>query len=131
MAEETLRAEVERRLDRPFADVQSQLTELLDLSWEEVEVVVETSADAKERSHADVIVDLVDRSERKPKVHEVVRRAAIRFIGRRWHQRENPWDRHKHRVPPTPPRTDAEPEDLDEWTPYRPDEDGRSRPEED
>ena len=31
----------------------------------------------------------------------------IRWIGKPWRERENPWDRFKDRVPPAPPRTDT------------------------
>lgn len=93
------------------------------MEWDEVEVVIETSAAKADRSRADVIVDLVRRTERKPAVQTRMRRAVIRWIGKPWRERENPWERFKDRVPPPPPRTDAPTDDLDEWTPLKPDED--------
>ncbi len=120
--ERELRTEVERRLERRFEDVQEQLTELFDLEWDEVETVILTSAERSDRSEADVIVDLVDRAEATPPVQQRVRRAVIRWIGKPWRERENPWDRYKHKIP-EPPSTDPDrSEDLDEWTPYRPEE---------
>jgi hypothetical protein len=115
--EDDHRPEVARRLGRPFADVQQQLEEMFDREWDEVVVVIETAALKSGRSHADVIVDLVERSERKPPVQSRLRRSLIRWIGKPWRERENPWDRFKDRVPPPPPRTDAPPDDLDEWAP--------------
>ena len=117
MAEDALRAEVSRRLDRPFEQVQRQLEELFDQEWSEVRVVVSTAADRGDRSEADVICDLVRRSEHKPSVHERVRREVIRWIGKPWRERTDPWDKHKHRVPGRPPPTDLDRDDLEEWTP--------------
>ena len=122
-ADEESSAEVERRLGRPFAEVQSQLEELFDRDWDEIAIVVETSSMKSGRTRADVIVDLVERSERKPSPQSRVKRSLIRWIGKPWRERENPWDRFKDRVPPPPPRTDKEASDLDEWTPLQPDED--------
>lgn len=116
-------AEVEQRLSRPFETVRAQLEEMFDEEWDEVVVVVATSAEKSHRSYADVIVDLVERSERKPAPQTRVRRSLIRWIGKPWRERENPWDRFKHRVPPPPPKVDEESKDLDEWTPLKPDED--------
>ena len=116
------RAEVERRLGRPWPEVEDQLTDLFEMEWEEVSIVIETSADKGDRSRADVIVELVERTEHKPAVHARVRRSMIRWIGKPWRERENPWDRFKHRLPDAPPPTDTEADDLDEWTPYRPEE---------
>ena len=115
--------EVERRLGRPFSEVQLKLEELFDQEWDEISIVVETSAAKSERSRADVIVDLVERSERKPSAQTRVKRSVIRWIGKPWRERSNPWDRFKGRVPPVPPKTDTKAADLEEWTPLRPDED--------
>lgn len=120
---EDVRTQVEQRLGRPFDRVRDQLIELFDMEWDDVEVVIETSATKSDRSRADVIVDLISRAERKPAVQTRFRRAVIRWIGKPWRERENPWDRFKHRVPPPPPRTDTRAEDLEEWTPLKPDED--------
>ena len=116
-------AEVARRLGRPFEQVRKQLLELFDQEWEEIEVVIETSASKSGRSRADVIVDLVSRSESRPGVQSRVRRTLIRWIGKPWRERANPWDRFRDRLPPLPPKTDREAADLDEWTPLRPDDD--------
>lgn len=121
MDEQRLRDEVERRLDRSFARVQQELVELLDLEWEDIEVVVNTSADRHDRSEADVIVELIARAEQPPPVHSRIRKSVIRWIGKPWRERENPWERHKHRIP-EPPSTEEQPKDLEEWTPYRPEE---------
>lgn len=117
-----MRSEVERRLGTPFDQVQDRLIELFDMDWEEVEVVIETSVSKGDRSRADVIVDLVGRTERKPAVQARVRRAVIRWIGKPWRERSNPWDRFKDRVPPLPPKTDTADDDLEEWTPTKPEE---------
>lgn len=114
--------DVERRLGRPFSEVQAQLEEMFDREWDEITVVIETSATKSNRSRVDVIVDLIERSERKPSAQTRVKRSLIRWIGKPWRERENPWDRFKDKVPPPPPRIDAKPDDLDEWTPLRPDE---------
>lgn len=116
-------AEVERRLGRPFEEVRSQLEEMFDQEWDEVAVVIETSAMKTERSFADVVVGLVERSQRKVPVQSRVKRGVIRWIGKPWRERENPWDRFAGKVPPPPPRTNTEAADLDEWTPLRPDDD--------
>jgi hypothetical protein len=117
------RAEVERRLGRPFEDVKGQLLELFGREWDEIEIVIETSASKRERSAADVIVELVGRAEVKASVQSRIRRKIVRWIGKPWRDRENPWDRFKDRLPPAPPRTSAGADDLEEWTPLRPDED--------
>ena len=120
-----LRAEVERRLRRPFATVQDQLCELFGRDWDDVETFVATSATKKERSEADVICDLVAKAEEKTPATTVVRRAVVRFIGKPWRERENPWDKYKGRVPTgagvpaDPPPTAGE--GLP-WVPPRPDE---------
>lgn len=121
----TLRQEVEGRLGRPFDEVRDELTELFGREWDEVEVVIATSAHKTERSEADVIVELVAKIEERPPVAGRVRRAVIRWIGKPWRERENPWDRYKHRVP-EPPSTDLDEDadDLDQWTPFRPEADG-------
>lgn len=116
-------AEVERRLGRSFDEVRAQLEEMFDREWDEIAVVIETSSMKSERSFSEVIVDLVARSERKPPVQSRVRRSVIRWIGKPWRDRANPWDRFKDRVPPPPPRTESQAGDLDEWTPLRPEED--------
>ena len=123
MPDEATRAEVEQRLGRSFDSVQDQLVELFDQEWEEVEIVIETAATKRELSAADVIVDLAGKAEERPAVPSRIRRSLIRWIGKPWRERENPWDRFKGRVPPPPPRTDTQAEDLDEWTPLKPDED--------
>lgn len=122
MGDDQTRAEVERRLGRSFERVQDQLLELFGREWDEIEIVIETSATKRERSRADVIVELVQKAETKPAVQSRVRRTLIRWIGKPWRERENPWDRFKDRLPPVPPRTDAKADDLDEWTPLRPDD---------
>ncbi len=102
----------------------AKLEELFDSEWDDVLVIIETSATKTGRTHDEVIADLLDRSERKPPVQSRVRRGVIRWIGKPWRQRENPWDRFKGKVPPPPPRiSKAGPDDLDEWTPLQPDED--------
>jgi len=118
-----VREEVEARLGRSFESVQRQLTEHFGRDWDDVIVVVETAAMKGDRSQADVIVELVERFERKPSAQTRIKRSVVRWIGKPWRERENPWDRFKDRVPPPPPRTNAPAEDLDEWTPLRPDED--------
>lgn len=123
MPDDATRAEVEQRLGRPFAQVREQLLDLFGREWDEIEVVIETSSSKRDRSPADVIVDLVGKAEEKPAAPGRLKRSLIRWIGKPWRERENPWDRFKHRVPPPPPRTDSSPEDLEEWTPLRPDED--------
>lgn len=122
MPDERTRAEVEGRLGRPFEQVKAQLLELFGRDWDEVEVVIETSASKGGRSAADVIVDLVGRAERRPGVQSRIRRRLVRWIGKPWRDRENPWDRFKDRLPPAPPRPSQGASDLDEWTPLRPDE---------
>jgi hypothetical protein len=117
------RSEVERKLGRTFSDVQAQLEEMFDREWDEIAVVIETRAMKTDLSHADVIVELVERFDRKPAPQQRVKRSLIRWIGKPWRERENPWDRFKDKVPPVPPRTDAKPGDLDEWTPLKPEED--------
>jgi len=114
--------EVAARLGRPFEQIRVQLEDMFDEEWEEVAVVIETSATKTGRSYADVIVDLVERSERKPSAQTRVKRSVIRWIGKPWRERENPWDRFKDRVPPPPPPTDTQSADLEEWTPLRPDD---------
>jgi hypothetical protein len=116
------RAEVEKELQKPFDEVKSQLEELFDAEWDDVLVIIETSVTKSGRSRAEVIIDLVEKATEKPGVQTKVKRGIIRWIGKPWRERENPWDRFKHRVPPPPPRTDDKPEDLDEWTPLKPDD---------
>ena len=116
--------EVERLLGRPFPHVQAQLEELFDREWDEVTIVIETASTKSGRSRVEVIADLIERSERKPAPQTRVKRSVIRWIGKPWREREDPWERFKDKVPPPPPppRTDAKACDLDEWTPLRPDE---------
>jgi hypothetical protein len=115
-------AEVESRLGRPFAEVRLQLEELFDQDWDEVVVIVETSATKTGRTWSEVIVDLVGRSERKPPPKARLKRSLVRWIGKPWRERDNPWDRFKDKVPPAPGREEPETGDLDEWTPLRPDD---------
>jgi hypothetical protein len=117
------RAEVSERLGRPFEQVQDQLVELFGQDWDEIEVVIETSATKRGRTRADVIVDLVGKATERPAAPSRIRRTLIRWIGKPWRERPNPWDRFKDRLPPAPPPTTREADDLDEWTPLRPDED--------
>ena len=123
MADDGYRRAVEQRVGRPFEQVQSQLTELFGRDWDDVLVVIETAATKRGQSHAEVIEGLLERTASKPSAPTRVKRGLIRWIGKPWRERENPWDRFKDRVPPPPPRTDALADDLDEWTPLRPDED--------
>lgn len=114
-----MRQEVERRLDRPFARVQEQLEELFGREWEDIEVSIATSAMKKDRPEADIICELItEKVEVRTPVATSVRRAVVRWIGKPWRERENPWDKYKDRVPPT--KAPAE-----EWKPFRPDEDPR------
>lgn len=122
MPDEATRLEVEQRLGRPFDEVRDQLLELFGNEWDEIEIVIETASVKRDQSHADVIVDLVGKAQDKPAVPSRIKRSLIRWIGKPWRERENPWDRFKDRVPPPPPRTDTKPDDLDEWTPLKPDE---------
>ena len=121
--DDAYRRTIEERVGRPFDKVQEQLCDLFDRDWDEVLVVLETAATKRGQSHAEVIAGLLERSERKPSAQQRVKRSVIRWIGKPWRERENPWDRFKGRVPPPPPRTKPEPGDLDEWTPLRPDDD--------
>ena len=118
-----MRDEIETRLGRSFESVQEQLTEHFGRDWDEVIVVIETAAMKSDRTHADVIVELVERFERKPDTQTRIKRSVVRWIGKPWRERENPWDRFKDRLPDAPPRTDQQASDLDEWTPLKPDED--------
>jgi hypothetical protein len=120
--DDTYRRAVEERVGRPFDKVQEQLCELFGRDWDDVLVVLETAATKRDQSHADVIAGLLERAEQKPSVQTRVKRSVIRWIGKPWRERENPWDRFKGRVPPPPPRTDTPASDLDEWTPLKPDE---------
>ena len=114
--------EIAARVGRPFEQVQQQLEDLFGRDWDEVVIVIETSAMKSGRTHAEVIADLLERAERKPAPQTRVKRSLIRWIGKPWRERENPWEKFKDRVPPPPPRTDQPAADLDEWTPLRPDE---------
>ena len=114
-------AEVAERLGRPWEQVRSQLEDLFGREWEECEIFISTSADKKGRSEADVIVDLIrEKADRKPSSQTKLRRGVIRWIGKPWRERPDPWDRFRDRVPPAG-RVPA-PDDLEEWTPLRPEE---------
>jgi hypothetical protein len=116
-------AEIERRLGRPIEAVRDRLCEMFSMEWEEVEVIIETSADKGDRSRADVIVGLVERTEAAPPVQQRVKRAAVRWIGKPWRERENPWDRFKDRLPEAPPPTGTDEGGFEEWTPLRGEDD--------
>lgn len=122
MADEATQREIEERLGRPFSTVKAQLIDLFGRDWDEIEVVVETAASKGGRSPSDVIVDLVARSEAKPSPQQRLKRSVIRWIGKPWRDRTNPWDRFKDRLPPIPPRIGDKADDLDEWTPLRPEQ---------
>jgi hypothetical protein len=113
--------EVSQRLGRPFEKVREQLEDFFDREWDDVAVVIETSSTKTGRSFADVIVDLIERSERKPSTQTKIKRSLVRWIGKPWRERENPWDRFKEKLPPDPPKPKETTDDLDEWTPLRPD----------
>ena len=123
MASSDYEAEIESKVGRPFDEIQSKLEDLFDNEWDEVVVFIETSATKSGRTHAEVIADLLDKTEQKPTPQTKIKRGLIRWIGKPWRERENPWERFKHKVPPAPPRTDQKAEDLEEWTPLKPDED--------
>lgn len=123
MPDPATRAEVTQRLGRPFEEVQDQLIELFDQDWDEIEVVIETSASKRGRTRADVIVDLVGKASERPAAPSRIRKTLIRWIGKPWRERPNPWDRFKDRLPPAPPPTAQGADDLGEWTPLRPDDD--------
>jgi hypothetical protein len=126
VADPETRGEVERRLGRPFAQVQSALVELFGQEWDEVEIVIETAATKRGCTHADVIAELVGKVEQRPGVQARFRRTLIRWIGKPWRERPNPWDRFQGRLPPVPPKVPKKADDLDEWTPMRPDEDPKA-----
>jgi hypothetical protein len=121
--EAEFRAEVEARTDRPFARVQEQLGDMFELEWEQIEIAIATSASKGDRSEADVVVDLIGKADARDArpVTEKARRAVIRWIGKPWRERENPWGRYEGRVRElrdTPPTSgEGEP-----WEPLRPDE---------
>jgi hypothetical protein len=122
--DDSYRRAVAARVGRPFEKIQEQLIDLFGQDWDEILIVLETAATKRGQSHADVIAGLLERADRKPSTQTRVKRGVIRWIGKPWRERENPWDRFKGRVPPPPPKVDRSgPEDLDEWTPLRPDED--------
>ena len=124
MADDGYRRAIEAAVGRPFEKVQEQLTELFGQEWDDVLVVLETAATKRGQTHAEVIAGLLEKFQRKPSPQERVKRRVIRWIGKPWRERENPWERFKGKVPPAPPRTDRTgPDDLDEWTPLRSDED--------
>jgi hypothetical protein len=123
--DDTYRRAVEEGVGRPFDNVQQQLIDLFGQEWDEILVVLETAATKRGQTHAEVIAGLLERSERKPSAQTRVKRGIVRWIGKPWRERDNPWDRFKGKVPPAPPRIEkAGPDDLDEWTPLRPDDEG-------
>jgi hypothetical protein len=102
----------------------AKLEALFDQDWDEVLVILQTSASKTGRSIEEVVIGLTERAQRKVPVQSKVKRGVIRWIGKPWRERENPWEKFKGMVPPPPPaRNDQEAADLDEWTPLRPDED--------
>jgi hypothetical protein len=107
----------------PDEATRAKLEELFDAEWDDVLVIIETSATKTGRTHDEVIAGLLERAEQKATPQVRIKRSLIRWIGKPWRERENPWDRFKDRVPPPPPRTEQKLDDLDEWTPLRPDED--------
>jgi hypothetical protein len=111
------------RADDPA--VRAKLEELFDQEWAEVAVIIETAATKSGRSHDEVIADLLERSERKAAPQQRLKRSLIRWIGKPWRERDNPWDRFKGRVPPVPPKVSRDAPDLDEWTPPQPDAEER------
>jgi hypothetical protein len=117
-----VRDEVEARLGRSFESVQKQLTDHFGRDWDDVIVVIETASMKRERSQADVIVELVEKFEQRPSAQTRIKRSVVRWIGKPWRERENPWDRFKDRLPDPPTRRNEPVSDLDEWTPLRPDE---------
>lgn len=114
--------ELAARVGRPFEQIRSQLEDYFDLEWDEVLVVVETAATKRDARRVEVIAELIERCERTASPQARVRRSVIRWIGKPWRERTNPWDRFKDRVPPPPPKTDTGASDLEEWTPLRPDD---------
>lgn len=116
-------SDVAQRLGRPFDQIRSQLEDFFEMEWDEVLVVVDTSATKRNVNRADVICDLIRRAERKTPAQTRIKRSMIRWIGKPWRERENPWDRFKDRVPPVKPPPDPKSSDLDEWTPLKPDDD--------
>jgi hypothetical protein len=108
----------------PDDTTRAKLEDLFDQEWDEVLVIIETSASKTGRTHEEVIAELLARTEQKVTVQSKVKRGVIRWIGKPWRERENPWEKLKGKVPPPPPaRNNPEAADLDEWTPLRPDED--------
>jgi hypothetical protein len=103
-------------------EVRAKLEALFDRDWDDVVVIIETAAEKSDRTHDQVVDDLLARADRKPAPSERLKRSVVRWIGKPWRERENPWDRFKDRLPEPPTRTDATSDDLDEWTPLRPDE---------
>jgi hypothetical protein len=114
--------QVAQRTGRPFEDVRSRLEDFFDMEWDEVLVIVETAATKRDVSRAEVIADLIERTDRKPPPQTRIRRSMIRWIGKPWRERDNPWDRFKGRVPPVPIPPDTKSPDLEEWTPLKPDD---------
>lgn len=117
-----LQQEVSRRLGRPWPEIRKALEKLFGRSWEESEIFISTSASKKDRSEADVICELIEKAEAKPPVKDVVRRRMVRWIGKPWRERQDPWDRFRDRVPSVDEvrRKRKRRDDLDEWTPYQP-----------
>ena len=117
-----LQQEVSRRLGRPWPEVRIALEKLFGRSWDECEIFISTSASKKDRSEADVIVELIGKAEEKPPARDVVKRKVVRWIGKPWRERQDPWDRFKDRVPSVEEvrKRRKRPEDLEEWTPFHP-----------
>jgi hypothetical protein len=109
------RLAVEKRLDRPFSRVQEQLCAMFGRDWDDVESFISTSALKRSRDAVDVIEGLVAKAEDKPPVQQVVRRAVVKWIGKPWRERENPWDKYKGQVPGRPPPTSGEGEAWEPW----------------
>lgn len=106
---------VEERLGRPFEKVVDQLEKLFGKDWEEIDISISTRAEKHGIPEVDVVEQLMAKAEDKPSVSQVVRRRVVRWIGKPWRERENPWDKYKDRIPKTPPRTD---EPGEEWKPF-------------
>ena len=117
-----LQREVSERLGRPWPEVREVLERTFGRPWAECEIFISTSADKKGRTEADVIVDLVAKATERTPMRNVVRRKVVRWVGKPWRERQDPWDRFKDRVPSVEDmqRRRRRPGDLEEWSPYRP-----------
>ena len=117
-----LQQEVVARLGKPWPEIRTALEKLFGRPWDECEIFISTSASKKDRTEADVICELVGKAESKPAPSDVVRRKVIRWIGKPWRERQDPWDRFKDRVPSVEEvqRRRKRPADLEEWSPYTP-----------